>query len=461
MLAVMPFANLTGDPEREHVADGLTDDTIAAVSQLDPERLRVIGRTSAITYKNTRKSLAEIGRELNVQFVVAGSVRSEGRLLRTRCTLNRVSDQVQLWSQSFDRELTSLLDVQRGLSVAIADQVRLQLSPERLESVARRHTQNAAAYDFYLRGRRLWNQLTPASTRMAIEYYSRATEIDPNYALAWAGIAEAFAGAPINGDADPLLMGPRAREAAERAVRANPKLSEAHHVSGQVQWFFEWDFEAADGAFRQAVALDSSNAWAYSMFGHALSQLGRHDEAGRIMDKACTLEPLSSLHHAMSSQVAFQARDLSRSVEHARRAIVIDPDFWVGHMMLAQACEQRGETVLALDAVATAARLSGGNSKPIALRGYLLARRGDTGAARELLALLEDVATRQYVPPYAIALVYAGLNTEEMVFRWLERALAARDVHLMFLSVDPKWDTLRADPRYTALLERSGFGRAR
>jgi TolB-like protein/Flp pilus assembly protein TadD len=461
MLAVMPFANLTGDPEREHVADGLTDDMIAAVSQLDPERLRVIGRTSAITYKNTRKSLAEIGRELNVQFVVAGSVRSEGRLLRTRCTLNRVSDQVQLWSQSFDRELTSLLDVQRGLSVAIADQVRLQLSPERLESVARRHTQNAAAYDSYLRGRRLWNQLTPASTRMAIEYYSRATEIDPNYALAWAGIAEAFAGAPINGDADPLLMGPRAREAAERAVRANPKLSEAHHVSGQVQWFFEWDFEAADGAFRQAVALDSSNAWAYSMFGHALSQLGRHDEAGRIMDKACTLEPLSSLHHAMSSQVAFQARDLSRSVEHARRAIVIDPDFWVGHMMLAQACEQRGETVLALDAVATAARLSGGNSKPIALRGYLLARRGDTGAARELLALLEDVATRQYVPPYAIALVYAGLNTEEMVFRWLERALAARDVHLMFLSVDPKWDTLRADPRYTALLERSGFGRAR
>jgi TolB-like protein len=180
MVAVMPFANLTGDPEREHVADGLTDDTIAALSQLDPARLRVIGRTSAITFKDTRKSLAEIGRELNVQFVVEGSVRSEGRLLRTRCTLNRASDQVQLWSQSFDRELTSLLDVQRELSVAIADQVRLQLSPERLESIARRHTRDAAAYDFYLRGRRLWNQLTPASTRMAIEYYARATDIDPN-----------------------------------------------------------------------------------------------------------------------------------------------------------------------------------------------------------------------------------------------------------------------------------------
>jgi cytochrome c-type biogenesis protein CcmH/NrfG len=147
----------------------------------------------------------------------------------------------------------------------------------------------------------------------------------------------------------------------------------------------------------------------------------------------------------MASQVAFQARDLSRAVEHARRAIVIDPEFWVGYMMLGQACEQLGETDLALDAAATAARLSGGNSKPIALRGYLLAKRGDAGAARELLALLEDVAGRQYVPPYAMALVYAGLKIDEMVFRWLERALAARDVHLIFLPLDSKWDALRAD----------------
>jgi TolB-like protein/Flp pilus assembly protein TadD len=459
MLAVMPFANLTGDPEREHVADGLTDDTIAALSQLDPG-LRVIGRTSALTYKKTRKSLAEIGRELNVQFVVEGSVRGEGRLLRTRCTLNRASDHVQLWSQTFDREPTNLLDVQRELSVVIADQVRLQLSPERLASIGRRHTRDAAAYDFYLRGRRLWNQLTPSSTRVAIEYYTRATDIDPHYALAWAGIAEAFAGAPINADADPLVMGPRARAAAEQAVRANPTLSEAQHVSGQVKWFFDWDFGAADAAFRQAVTLDPSNAWAHSMFGHALSQMGRHDEAALLMDKACALEPLSSLHQAMASQVAFQARDLSRALEHARRAIVIDPEFWVGHMMRGQACEQLGDGDLALDAVATATRLSGGNSKPIALRGYLLARRGEKGAAQEVLALLEDVARRHYVPPYAMALIYAGLKNDEMVFDWLARALTARDVHLVFLPVDPKWDALRADSRYSSLLERCGFGRA-
>ena len=461
MVAVLPFANLTGDPEREHIADGLTDDTIAALSQLDPGRLRVIGRTSAMAYKGTRKSLAAVGSELNVQFVIEGSVRSEGSLLRVRCTLNRASDQVQVWSHAFDRELTSLLEIQRELSFAIADQVRLRLSPEWFASVSRRHTRDAAAYDFYLRGRQLWNQLTPASTRMAIEYYSRATSIDPTYALAWAGIAEAFAGGPINGDADPLLMWPRAREAADQAVRANPGLSEARHVSGQVQWFFEWDFHAADGEFRKAVALDPSNAWAHSMFGHALSQLGRHDEARSVMDKACMLEPLSPLHHAMASQVAFQARDMSRAAERAQRAIALDREFWVGHMMRGQACEQLGEMELALDALATAARLSGGNSKPVALRGYLLARLGEMAAAGEVIAALQDLARSRYVPPYAMALVYAGLQDDDMIFDWLERALAARDVHLIFLPVDPKWDALRVEPRYTSLLERCGFGGGR
>ena len=459
MLAVLPFANLSGDHEREHVADGLTDDTIAALSQLDPERLSVIGRTSAMAHKGSRKSLAEIARDLNAQFVVEGSVRSEGKLLRIRCTLIRASDQSQLWSQSYDRELTSLLDVQRELSIAIAGQVRVQLSPERLESVGRRHTRNESAYDSYLRGRRFWYQLTPASTRMAIEYYSRATAVDPVYALAWAGLAEAFAGAPINADADPAVMQLLARAAAERAVRANPELSESQHVAGQVQWFFEWDFRAADAAFRKAVALDSSNAWAHSMYGHALSQLGRHEEARGVMNRACLLEPLSPLHHAMASQVAFQARDLSLASERARRAIVIDPEFWVGHMMRGQACEQLGEMDAALEALATASRLSGGNSKPVATRAYVLARTGQGAGARDVATMLEEVARSRFVPPYAMALIYAGLDERETALEWLERAHSTRDVHLVFLPVDPKWDRLRADPRFAALLERCGFGR--
>ena len=193
------------------------------------------------------------------------------------------------------------------------------------------------------------------------------------------------------------------------------------------------------------------------MFGHALSQLGRHEEARGAMERARALEPLSPMHYAMSSQVAFQARDMASAENHARRAIAIDPEFWVGYMMRGQSSEQAGQADLALDALTTAVRLSGGNSKPVALRGYVLARLGLVDAARDVLAVLQETSVNRFVPPYAIALVYAGLERHEMVFDWLERALAARDVHLIFLPVDPKWDRYRSDARFEFLLARSGF----
>jgi TolB-like protein/Flp pilus assembly protein TadD len=457
MVAVLPFVNLSGDPSHEYLADGLTEDMIALLSQLDRQRLRVIGRRSAMSYKCSPKPLATIGTELNVEFIVEGSIRNLGDRWQIRCTLNRASDQVQLWSHSYPWDLVSIVALQREVAFAISEQVQLHLSPERLESVARRHSVDTAAYDLYLRGRRFWNQLTPATTRLAIEYYNRATDIDHDYALAWAGLAEAFASAPINGDADPRVMWPRARDAAESAIRANPSLSEAQHVSGQVQWFFDWDFSAAETAFRKAVALDPSNAWAHTMLSHAVSQMGRHKEARLLMERAFLLEPLSPLHQAMWSQVSFQARDHEHAAERARRAIVIDPEFWVGYMMLGQASEQLGETDIALDALTTATRLSGGNSKPVGLRGYILAKIGQIRPAREMLIMLDELSRTRYVPPYAPALIYAGLEEDQKVFDALEHAYESRDVHLVFLPVDPKWDRFRAQPRFEVLLQQCGF----
>jgi TolB-like protein/Flp pilus assembly protein TadD len=457
MVAVLPFVNLSGDPSHEYLADGLTEDMIALLSQLDRQRLRVIGRRSAMSYKCSPKPLATIGTELNVEFIVEGSIRNLGDRWQIRCTLNRASDQVQLWSHSYHRDLVSIVTLQREVAFAIGEQVQLHLSPERLESVARRQSVDTAAYDLYLRGRRFWNQLTPATTRLAIEYYNRATDIDHDYALAWAGLAEAFASAPINGDADPRDMWPRARDAAEIAIRANPSLSEAQHVSGQVQWFFDWDFSAAETTFRKAVALDPSNAWAHTMLSHAVSQMGRHKEARLLMERAFLLEPLSPLHQAMWSQVSFQARDHEHAAERARRAIVIDPEFWVGYMMLGQASEQLGETDIALDALTTATRLSGGNSKPVGLRGYILAKIGQSRPAREMLIMLDELSRTRYVPPYAPALIYAGLQEDQKVFEALEHAYTSRDVHLVFLPVDPKWDRFRAQPRFEVLLQQCGF----
>jgi TolB-like protein/Flp pilus assembly protein TadD len=457
MLAVLPFENIGSDPDREYLADGLTEETIATLGQIDPAQLSVIGRTSSMAYKGTRQSLAAIASELSVDYLLEGTIRGEGGVLRITSKLIRVRDQAQVWSASYDRQSTGILGLQQELSRAIAEQTRLRLSPERLNALSRRQTRNADAYDLYLRGRRFWNQLTPPTTRRAVEYYASATALDPDYSLAWAGLAEAYASGPINGDARPLDVWRRARETAAQAIRAEPNLAEAQHALGQVNWWLEWDWPTAETAFRRAVALDASNAWAHSMLGHLLSQSGLHDEASTLMRRARELEPLSSLHYAMSSQVAFQARDYSTALEHARQATVLDSEFWVGYMMRGQAYEQLGEADLTLEALAIAARLSGGNSKPISLRGYLLARLGKLKDAREVLGMLEDVSRNQYVPPYAMALVFAGLGEHDSVFESLDRAFAARDVHLIFLTVDSKWDPYRTDPRFDALLARCDF----
>jgi len=459
MLAVLPFVNMTGDAEREYLADGLTEDTIAAIGRIDPSRLRVIGRTSAMSYKRTSKSLAAIGSELNAEFIVEGSLRLEGPTIRIRCTLNRVADQAQIWSAAYDRDATGIASVIHDVAGALAAQLHPQPAGTPTALPVERQSRDADAYDAYLRGRRFWYQLTPATTRKAVEYYRRATDIDPQYALAWTGIAEALASAPINGDAEPLAMWSPARDAAQRAIEANPYLSEAHTVRGQVNWFFEWDWPAAINAHRQAIALDPGNAWSHSMLGHTLSQLGRHHEGIPFMEQACTLEPMAAIHHAMASQVAFQAGDLAAARQRARRTIAIDPEFWVGYMMLGQACAELGDREIALDALATAARLSDGNSKPVGLRGYILGSCGHADAAREVLSMLEDLSRIRFVPPFAMALVWSGLGDEQRVFEWLDRACDVRDVHLAFLTVDPKWDRYRSHPVFVSLLERCDFER--
>jgi len=452
MVVVLPFVNLSGDSEREYLIDGFTEEVIAALSQVDSTHLRVIGRTSAMAYKGTAKPLAAIGKELNVAFVVEGTLRADGPILRIRGALNRVADQAQVWSATFVRDISDLASVAYDLAPPLARQINSHLPRQHGLSISRRQTDDAAAYDAYLRGRRFWCQLTAATTRKAVEYYTRATDIDPHYALAWAGIAEAFASAPINADAEPLAMRLRASQAAQRAIDTNPQLSEAHTVYGQINWFFEWNWPEAVECHRRAISLDRSNAWSHSMLGHTLSPLGRHDEGRPHMEQACRLEPMSALHHAMASQVWFQARDFEGAQQLARRTIAIDPEFWVGYMMLGQAAAEAGEPQMALDALTTAIRLSDGNSKPVALRGYILGMRGQVADARDVLHMLADLSRVRYLPPFAMALVHAGLGEDERVFDWLSRARAVRDVHLAFLTVDAKWDRFRASPEFSSVL---------
>jgi TolB-like protein len=459
-LAVLPFENLSAQLDLNYIADGLTEELITALGLIDPERLRVIGRTTMMSYRHTSKPLSQISDELKAAYIIESSMRAEGQRLRITSKLIRVSDHTLLWSMSYDSQPHSILEFQQEMSRTIGDQVRLQLSPERLSALARRQSRNAEAYDLYLRGRHFWHQLSPATTRQASAYFLKATGIDPQYALAWSGLADTYTASPINGDAPPLTVGPLARNAAAHAIAVDPGLAEAQTSSGFVKFWIDWDWPAAVAAFRKAIDLNPSYSLAHRLLGIVLSHLQRTEESLRAIGCARQLDPLLAGHHALSAQVAFAAHDFTAAAQFARQSIAIDPEFWIGHMQLGQALEQLGHNNAALDSLNLSARLSGGNSKPIALRGYILARIGRTQEAQEVLSMLDKLSNEHYVPPVAQALTYAGLGNREQALHQLECALSVRDVHLAFLPIDPKWDPFRADERFCSILRACHFAEA-
>jgi DNA-binding winged helix-turn-helix (wHTH) protein/TolB-like protein/Tfp pilus assembly protein PilF len=456
-IAVLPFEHL-GGPEREYLTDGLTEETSASLGQIDPEHLSVKGRTSTRRYKRTSKSPAEIGQELGVEYLVEGSVQAESRRLRVTSKLIRVRDQVQMWAQSYESEPGSMLELQRELSAAIAGQVRLRLSPQRLTALATRHTQNAEAYDLYLRGRHFWNQLTPETNQRAVASYQKATQLDPEFALAWAGLADIYSASPINSDVAPIEVAPRAQDAIARAVASGSGLAETQTALGTVHYWLDWDWPAAETAFRKAISVDPSYSQAYRVLGIVLVVMGRREEGREAMRRARELDPYYPMQPAVSASERALARDYSSALEFAKQATAVGPSFWIAHLRLAEIYERLGNSEQALEALEKAQALSG-NSKMLSLRGYILAKSGRTNEAEEVLRTLKSIARERYVPPYAMALVYAGLGQRESLFEWLDRAYAARDVHLIFLLGDPKWDDFREDPRFRRIVERCDFMR--
>jgi tetratricopeptide (TPR) repeat protein len=265
---------------------------------------------------------------------------------------------------------------------------------------------------------------------------------------------------PMTEDASPRAVSPLATEASERALRAQPDLAEAQTSIGFRKFRLDWDWPGAEAALRRAIELDSRYWFSFGMLGHLHSQRGEVRESLTAMRRARELEPLLPVNHTLSAQVAFAARDFVLAAQFARQALAIDPEFWIGHFQLAQAAVQLGEYDLAQRAIADASRTSGGNSKVVALRGYLYARQGRKAEARQVIDTLIALAGERYVPPCAIALVHAGLGDIDNAAGFIERAYEARDVHLMFLPVDQKWDEARGDRRIAAVLRRCELGPA-
>ncbi|MGE5235813.1 MAG: protein kinase domain-containing protein [Acidobacteriota bacterium] len=457
MLVVLPFENLSRDPEQEYFSDGLTEETIAILGEHAPGRLGVIARTSAMSYKGSRKSVADIGRELNVAFVVEGSVRRHAERVRITVQLIRTSDQTQVWAQQYDRELRDFLALQGELGQAIASQVQERLTPAEPAAGATARPVNQAAYDAYLHGRfHLW-RVTRTSLERAIAYFGQATEIDPDMAAAYAGLAQAHVILPVAADERPTETFARAEQAAMRALAIEPDSPEAHTALASLRFWHNWDWAACEAHARRAIARNPSYSRAHQVLGRMLTNIGRYQEAAAEIDLARRLDPFAALINTLAAEFRFQARRHDEALPLLERALEIDANFWVAHVLLAKFHLHQGRLEEGVQAAERARDLSGGHSEPISLIGYAYGLMGRADEARQILTHLQRLIEERYVPASSLAVVHLGLGETDQTIRWLERAFQERDVRLLDLAVEPKWDVLRDHPGFQSLIRRIGL----
>jgi TolB-like protein len=454
MLVVLPFENLSHDPGQEYFSDGLTEETISDLGQLASERLGVIARTSAMTYKGTRKNIAEIGRELGVDYALEGSVRRDGNRVRISAQLIRASDQTHLWAHNYDREIKDVLSVQSDLGRAIAEQVQIRLAPADHLPRAEAGSMDQAAYDAVLHGRfHSWKRTRPNLER-AIEYFRQAMTIDPRLAIAHAGVADCYSLLPITSDYRPRDAFPKAEHAAMQALKIDPGLAEAHCALASVRFWYSWDWRACQEHSRRAFARNFNYALAHLFYGHMLSNTGRHDQAIAEIDLARQLDPFSPIINTLCAEFRFHARRYDEVVPLLARTFEIDPHFWVAHVVSAKICQHLEHYDEALEASQKATQFSGGNAEANSLIGFSYARMGRRSEAERVLQELQSLSMQAFVPPYNLATIYLGLGDTEKTLECLEKAYQERDVHMVFLGVEPKWDLLRDDPRFQSLIRR-------
>ena len=456
MLAVLPFENLSGDPAQEYFTDGLTEETIMRLGQMSPHRLGVIARTSSMAYKQTNKSVAQIGQELGVNYILEGSVRRDADQIRITAQLVRAQDQIHLWADTYDRHLPGLLEIHGEIGAAIAAKVNLKLMVREQEQLTRNATRDSEAHDHYLRGRYHYARSNLVDLQKAVEYFKKATERDPSYAVAYSGLADSLIILPISGDLNPQDVCPAAKVASTRAVQLDPDSAETHTADASVKFLYEWDFKGAEASARRAIQLNENYSLAHLWLAHVLSNTGRHDQALLIIRQALVLDPFSLICGALRGQFLYHAGEDSEAVEQFRATLDMEPRFWVGQICAAKAYEKLGMYSEALAACAHAWEFSGGNTEALSLAGYVHAVSGDRAKAEAKIDQMLELRKQRYVPSYNRALVHAGLEETETALQLLEQAFEERDAHIPFL-LDHKWNGLRSNAQFQALLSRVGF----
>jgi serine/threonine-protein kinase len=450
-VAVLPFLNLSADPENEYFADGITEDVIAQLSQI--RDLKVISRASVMPFKKRDQGAREIAGRLKVATLLDGSVRRDADRVRIVAHLIDAESDQHLWSETYDRQLSDIFAIQTDVALQIADALKAELSPGEKNRILRQPTSDLEAYELYLRGRQRLNQLTEEGMETAVDYFERAIEKDPDYALAYAMLAHVYAevGAGVVGGAlEPVDAYGRAREAAAKALELDSGLAEAHSSLGIVKLYCDFDYDGAEREFKRALELNPGSADALDTYGRLLAGLERYDEALEVQARAHELDPLE--HRLDRVSTLLRAGRYDEALEPARRIVDNEPDFAHGHATLGWTYLLLGRPDEGLAGLRQAVSLSPGNTMYRAQLGQALAITGDTAGARQVLRELEELATRRYVSPYHLAYVFTGLGEHDRAMDYLEQAYKERGGAMYGIKGSFLFGSLRTHPRFKALI---------
>ena len=456
-LVVLPLENLSGDKDQDYFADGMTDELIANLAKI--RSLHVISRSTAMAYKGTRKPLSEIARELNVDAVVEGTVMRVGNRVRITAELVQVSTDHHLWADTYESQLGDVLALQNRVSSAIVNEIRINLTPEERERLAKAPAVTPEAYENYLKGLYYWNKRSDENLARAITYFERATTLDSRYALGYAGLSDCYAiiSAEIFGTMPASEAAPKAKAAAMRALELDPTMAEAQTSLATVKFNYDWDWSGASEGFNRAIGLNPSYATAYQRYSLYLIAMGRVQDSFAQIQKARELDPLSlSINFSLGWRL-YMARQYDAAIAQSKDTLEMDPSYELPHLVLGQAYEQKGDYAQAIPELRKAVDLSHGTPLMVSALAHAYGRSGNRPEAEKLLADLRAKSIKEYVSPYYLALVYVGLGRNEQALDLLDQAFADRSTGLVFLKVEPELDQLRSNPRFIALQKKLGF----
>jgi len=447
-LAVLPFTNSSSDPEMDYLSDGITDTLINNLSQLP--NVKVIGRNSVFRYKGQQTTAQTVGADLNVKAVLTGRIVEVGNEVSISVVLENATDNTHIWGAQYNRKLSDIFAIQDEISRLVTEKLSVRISEDDRRRLAQRATSDVEAYQLYLKGRWFWNQRTGEGRRQALACFEKAIGIDPKYALAYAGLADIYAltGGP------PEESYAKAKAAATKALELDATLGEAHATLGFIKSHYELDWTGADAEFKRAIELKPNYATAHHWYADQLQVQGHFDQALNELQRAAELDPFSPIISIDTGAIYFFKRDYDKAIELLRASSQRFPDFWAGHYYLAWAYTQKKMYPEALSEYQQAANLSRRHSMVVAMTGYTEAMRGRRIEALKVLKELKDRSSREYVPPLRFAIVYTALGDKDKAFEWLNTACDRRDILVIYLKINPFFDTLRNDPRFPIVLQR-------